>query len=124
MNTAWNAVNLAIAGFGYYNLRNQSADIGLSKTIAEFHSFEKLLLFNAGLDVGYMAAGAYLWERGVRTDSDRLIGYGKSMILQGGFLFTFDLVLYAFSRSKSSALIETLEHVQFNGSALSLTIPF
>lgn len=124
MNTAWNTVNLAIAGFGYYGLRNQSADIGLSETIKEFHSFEKALLFNAGLDIGYMAAGAYLWERGIRTDSDRLIGYGKSMILQGGFLFTFDLVLYAMSRSKSSDLIDTLQHVQFNGTSVSVSIPF
>ncbi|MDR9410827.1 MAG: hypothetical protein RI573_18425, partial [Balneolaceae bacterium] len=52
MNTAWNTVNLAIAGFGYYGLRNQSAQMSLSETITEFHNFEKILLFNAGLDVG------------------------------------------------------------------------
>ena len=51
-------------------------------------------LFNAGLDVGYMATGAYLWERGIRKDSRGLKGYGQSLILQGGFLFTFDLIMY------------------------------
>lgn len=124
MNAAWNSVNLAIAGFGYYGLRNQSVDLSLAETITEFHNFEKILLFNAGLDVGYMAIGAYLWERGIRKESNRLVGYGKSMILQGGFLFTFDLVLYFMSQSKSSALIDTLNVVQFNGTALSVTIPF
>ena len=124
MNAAWNSVNLAIAGFGYYGLRNQSVDLSLAETINEFHNFEKILLFNAGLDVGYMAIGAYLWERGIRKDSNRLVGYGQSMILQGGFLFTFDLVLYFMSRSKSSALIDTLNNIQFNGTALSINIPF
>ncbi|TVR12803.1 MAG: hypothetical protein EA391_14790 [Balneolaceae bacterium] len=124
MNAAWNTVNLAIAGFGYYGLRNQSPDIGLSETITEFHNFEKILLFNAGLDVGYMAMGAYLWERGIRTDSDRLRGYGQSMILQGAFLFVFDGILYFMSRAESSRLIESLNSVQFTGSALSVTFSF
>lgn len=124
MNAAWNTVNLAIAGFGYYGIRNQSTQIGLSETISEFHNFEKILLFNAGLDIGYMAIGAFLWERGLRKENNRLIGYGQSMILQGGFLFVFDAVLYLLSRSESSRLIESLNYVQFNGMALSLNIPF
>lgn len=124
MNAAWNTVNLTIAGFGYYGLRNQSPDIGLSETITEFHNFEKILLFNAGLDVGYMAIGAYLWERGIRTDSERLRGYGQSMILQGAFLFVFDGILYFMSRAESSRLIESLNNIQFTGNALSVTFNF
>lgn len=124
MNAAWNTVNLAIAGFGYYGLSNQSTGIGLSETITEFHNFEKILLFNAGLDVGYMAIGAFLWERGLRKDSTRMVGYGQSMILQGGFLFVFDAVLYFLSRSESSRLIDSLNYIQVNGTALSLNIPF
>jgi hypothetical protein len=124
MNAAWNTVNLAIAGFGYYGLRNQSPDITLSETIFEFHNFEKILLFNAGLDIGYMAIGAYLWERGIRKDSNRLIGYGQSMILQGGFLFTFDVILYLLSRTESSALINSLDRIQFTGTQIAFAIPF
>lgn len=124
MNAAWNVVNLSIAGFGYYGIRNQSAGIGLSETITEFHNFEKIMLFNAGLDIGYMAIGAYLWERGIRKDSNRMIGYGQSMILQGGFLFVFDAVLYFLSNRESSRLIESLNQIQFSGTALTLNIPF
>lgn len=124
MNAAWNTVNLAIAGFGYYGLRNQNTALSLSETIHEYHNFEKILLFNAGLDIGYMAIGAYLWERGIRTDSSRLRGYGQSMILQGGFLFTFDVILYVLSRSQSSGLIDSLDNLQFSGNGLSFTIPF
>lgn len=124
MNAAWNSVNLAIAGFGYYGLRSQSAQLGLSETITEFQNFENILLFNAGLDIGYMALGAWLWERGLRKENTRLKGYGQSIILQGGFLFAFDTVLFFMSRSESSKLIDTLSHVHFTGTSLAISIPF
>lgn len=124
MNAAWNTVNLAIAGFGYYGLRAQTPDIGLGETISEFLSFEKILLFNAGLDIGYMAIGAYLWERGLRKGSDRSIGYGQSMILQGGFLFTFDLILYFMSNSMSSELINSLQNIELSGTTATIRLPF
>ena len=124
MNAMWNTVNLGIAGFGYMGLQNQSASLGLAETIREFQNFENILLFNAGLDVGYMALGAYLWERGLRKDSERLVGYGQSLILQGGFLFTFDVILYFASRSKSSALLETLNSIQIRGSEIGFNVTF
>ena len=124
MNAAWNTVNLAIAGFGFYGMKNQDINLNLSDTISEFHSFEKILLFNAGLDVGYVAIGAYLWERGLRKENERLAGYGQSMILQGGFLFTFDLVLYFLNSAESSKLLNQLDKVEFTGTALSFSIPF
>lgn len=124
MNAAWNSINLAIAGFGYYGLKNQSLDMSFSETLSEFHSFEKILLFNAGLDIGYMALGAFLWERGLRKESNRLTGYGQSLILQGGFLFAFDTVLYFLNRAESSQLMEFVSRVQFSGTSLAVTIPF
>lgn len=124
MNAAWNTVNLGIAGFGYLGLQKQSASIGLGETIREFQSFENILLFNAGLDVGYMALGGYLWERGLRKDSDRLVGYGQSIILQGGFLFAFDLILYFLNQSESSALIDTLNNIQIRGSEIGFNLTF
>lgn len=124
MNAVWNTINLTIAGFGYYGLRNQSAEMSLSETISEFHSFEKILLFNVGLDVGYMALGAFLWERGLRKESNRLTGYGQSLVLQGGFLFVFDTVLYFLNRSESSQLMDFVSHVQVSGTSLAVTIPF
>jgi hypothetical protein len=57
---------------------------------------KQVLLFNAGLDVAYIVGGAYLRERGrSRPDkADQLRGYGKSIMVQGGFLLAFDLVNY------------------------------
>ena len=94
MNAIWNVVNLGIAGAGLLTLGGpeSSALAGWGENL----KFEKLLLFNAGLDVGYVLAGLYLTERARRPDADasRLRGYGRSVMLQGAFLFVFDLANY------------------------------
>lgn len=95
MNAGWNIVNLAIASFGYFGQVGQDpASLSWLQTIEEAEYMQKLLLFNAGLDVGYMAFGGYLWEKGRHDDSQRLVGYGQSLILQGAFLMAFDLTLF------------------------------
>lgn len=96
MNAIWNVVNLGIAGFGYYTaLREPAAATALGALTADV-SFQKVLLFNAGLDVGYVLGGLYLTERARRPDADgdQLKGYGRAVMLQGGFLLAFDLVNY------------------------------
>lgn len=94
MNAGWNVVNAAIGGFGLAGaLSEDPASYGLAQTFAEGHSIQTILALNIGLDAAYMAGGAWMWERGVRKDSDRLVGYGRSLILQGGFLFAFDIAL-------------------------------
>ena len=47
--------------------------------------------------MAYVVGGAYLRERGNNQPdkADQLRGYGKSVMLQGGFLLAFDLVNYA-----------------------------
>jgi hypothetical protein len=95
MNAGWNLVNLGIAGFALYNISNTDVSaLNYSQSLSELRNLDKFLLLNTGLDVGYMATGAWLWERGIRKNSNRLEGYGKSLLLQGAFLFAFDLVLY------------------------------
>jgi hypothetical protein len=95
MNAGWNIVNLALATFGYIGQAGQDpANFTWLETIGEAEYMQKLLLFNAGLDVGYMAFGGYLWEKGRNDGSDRLVGYGQSLILQGAFLMAFDLTLF------------------------------
>ena len=96
MNIAWNAVNLAIAGLGLYKALNPETTLTLFASMREQANTEKFLLFNAGLDVGYMMTGMYLIEKSKNSAKHmhRLKGYGKSLILQGGFLFLFDLTVY------------------------------
>ncbi|MDR9407460.1 MAG: hypothetical protein RI573_01330, partial [Balneolaceae bacterium] len=60
----------------------------------------------------------------LRKENNRLTGYGQSLILQGGFLFAFDTVLYFLNRSESSQLMEFVSHVQFTGTSVAVSIPF
>ena len=95
-NAAWNIVNLGIAAFGYFNAVNSDpAAMTNVEIIKDFNSLQSFLLLNAGLDVAYIATGFYLKERSKNSSSsERLRGYGNSLLLQGGFLLAFDVALY------------------------------
>ncbi|WP_090169823.1 DUF6992 family protein [Neolewinella agarilytica] len=95
MNALWNTVNLGIAGLGYLTaIKSDPAGWDLASSLSKHQSFQKILLFNAGLDVGYIMGGLYLTERAKRpnVNADQLKGFGRSIMLQGAFLFAFDLV--------------------------------
>lgn len=124
MNAAWNSVNLAIAGFGYYGAKRADTDLSLTETVRESNNLDKILLLNTGLNVGYMATGAYLWERGIRKQSDRQSGYGQSLILQGAFLFVFDTLFYLSRSSERERIRSVLESIQFNGTGISYNRTF
>ncbi|MDV7397852.1 hypothetical protein RZS08_41005, partial [Arthrospira platensis SPKY1] len=87
-----------IAGLGYWGVQRMDAGMGLAGSIDSHYGMQKILLFNAGLDVGYMLGGAYLIERAKNTpldkNPDRLKGFGQSIVMQGAFLFLFDLGTY------------------------------
>jgi hypothetical protein len=123
-NLAWNSVNLAIAGLGYVGAQTTRSVLSLTETIREYQAFENILLFNAGIDIGYMATGAYLWERGLRKESDRLTGYGQSLILQGAFLFTFDLIMFIASRKQNNSLLNALNDVSIQPTGISYRLQF
>jgi hypothetical protein len=53
-----------------------------------------------------MALGLYLFERGRRTDKDKWVGFGKSIVLQGAFLLFFDAILYGFQQQLGIELVE------------------
>ncbi len=127
MNAGWNAVNLIIAGFGYYGAMNgDPTSLDLYQTVQEQHKFQKILLFNAGLDVGYMAAGLYLIERSRRggDKADQYKGFGRSIILQGGFLFAFDLVNYFIHASHNEDLQPLMSSLRFDGQNLGFVLTF
>ncbi|WP_338767795.1 hypothetical protein WAF17_06505 [Bernardetia sp. ABR2-2B] len=108
-NIYWNTVNFALAGSSLL-FGKKNTDLNYSQTLKAYHSTESLFLLNTGIDVGYMAAGLYLRER-AKTETtikntNRFLGYGKSLILQGGFLFAFDLTAYALNKRQSNTLYE------------------
>ncbi|GIV25980.1 MAG: hypothetical protein KatS3mg026_1672 [Bacteroidia bacterium] len=83
---AWGAVDGAIAGYGLYSLHKSLRASQPKDWAAEKQRLRRILLLNALLDVGYMAAGAYLaTRRDVRWQ-----GTGWGIVIQGGFLLLLD----------------------------------
>lgn len=126
-NVLWNTVNAGIAGVALYSLyKADPGSLGLFESIKEHYGLEKTLLFNAGLDVGYMAAGLYLRER-AKTSSknqDMLRGYGNALLLQGAFLFVFDLALFGILNQHSRQIETLLQAVYVTPSGAGLILRF
>ena len=97
MNVMWNAVNLGLAVPGYLRARNTKAVLSLSQTLSEQQKTERIFLLNTGLDVAYITAGFLLRSMALnqQAKADQLNGFGKGLILQGSFLFAFDLTAFA-----------------------------
>ncbi|GAB4044983.1 DUF6992 family protein [Spirosoma litoris] len=97
MNVYWNLVNLGIAGAGLLASRKRPSNgETIADAVRKHENMKQILLVNAGLDVAYVIGGAYLRERAEShpDKADQLRGYGKSIMVQGGFLLAFDLVNY------------------------------
>lgn len=123
-NVMWNVVNLGIAAYGYYNAVGVDASgmTGLD-VLREHHTLQNILLLNIGLNVTYMTAGLYLRERSknVTKHADRFRGYGNSLLLQGGFLFLFDVSLFLIHRNHAGLhLFPQLESLAAGGAGLGL----
>lgn len=112
MNLFWNTVNLGIAGFAVYSNHNQDW-MALSETgMLEKHlQTERLYLINTGLDVVYIGTGYLLMQLAKNNEKryDLLKGYGNSVMLQGGFLFVFDLVMLGVQRSHRLQFMENMD---------------
>jgi hypothetical protein len=81
-------------------------------------------LLNAGLDVAYIATGFYLKERSKNSSSsERLRGYGNSLLLQGGFLLMFDVALYFIHQNNADLnLYPHLESLLVGGIGIGITL--
>ena len=82
MNVGWNVVNLGLASLPLIN-----------KPTVDAERWSRLFWINAGLDVGYVAAGWYMANRGRQEGNPQMEGMGNSLMLQGGFLVGFDAVM-------------------------------
>lgn len=129
MNIWWNAVNLGLATVSYLGASPESGlGLGLSESVAQQHSIEKILLFNAGLDVGYIMTGAFMRERSRNASAKwapRLKGWGNSLMLQGGFLFLFDVgMVIAHTRHANAGIMKVLETVQLGPGTVGVDLQF
>lgn len=129
MNIGWGAINLALAGVGYLGNRNASTDLSSLESARELESMKRIFLFNAGLDLAYVAGGAYLTELSKNTTNndraDQFAGFGKSVMLQGGFLFVFDLVMfYAHNNHGKKGLYNSLSQINLSPNGFYMAVNF
>lgn len=92
---AWGIINAAIASFGRRGARAaqtrlESGEIGTPEQEKAAHSFKRILLINAFLDVGYVTGGSILASKAKRADRK---GMGVGIIVQGLFLLVYDGLL-------------------------------
>ena len=118
MNAYFNIINLAIAGYGLYEVRKQmNKKLSLLQNLRQQQKIESLLLLNSGLDLSYITIGLYLRERGTNKLNEQTKGYGGSLILQGSFLLVFDLIQYIEHRQNGQLLNKYLGNLQFASTA-------
>lgn len=127
MNIFWNVVNLGLAIPGLrHSIITDPESLSLAETVAEYGSMKRIVLMNAALDVAYITGGVLMKEMAKTRANKRdiLRGYGKSLLLQGGFLLAFDAVLYMALASKSKGLTNILEKVSITPESIGLVFKF
>ena len=116
MNALWNGITLSITGLGLLTAKKEGG-FTYSTSLKKQGRIEQLFLFNAGLDVAYIAGGAYLKEKSKSNIKNpaKLKGFGESIMLQGGVLFLFDAVMFALHNKHGRLLNKMVEKVQLAG---------
>lgn len=128
MNVMWGAVNLAIAGLGYWGAAKEKINNPvLADVLKHQNRVQKTYLINAGLDVIYIAAGLIMNKTSDNQKKpEKFKGYGNSIMLQGGFLLIFDAINYAIHKKHGKQLKGMANNISINGGpgALSLVYNF
>ncbi len=119
-NVLFGGINLGLAGVGYLFASRQSIGGNLAQTLSRQERIEKLYLLNTGLDAAYVVLGFYYKERAARFTGekrDKRIGTGNSLLLQGGFLFLYDGLLYLLHNANGNRLNATLRNFTVGATA-------
>ena len=127
MNAAWNLVNAGIATYALLDMAGTDLTLLSDSEMMRQHiRSENIYLINAGLDLLYMAGGAWMIHAAGNNEKrhDLLKGYGQAVILQGAFLFLFDLTKFAIQYNHRMNFTETTANLGLTGNGLTLTIGF
>lgn len=127
MNAAWNVVNAGIAFYALFDIAGTDISVLSTDEMMRKHiRSENLFLINAGLDLLYIAGGAWLIHAAGKNEKrhDMFKGYGQSVILQGAFLFLFDLVKFGIQYNHRMNFTETTTNIGLTGNGITLSIGF
>jgi hypothetical protein len=95
-NAAWNSVNLVLGIVGLVGqAKERRTPVDLAIGIQRARKAQLAFVINGALDVVYVGAGALSWGLAARAGSERFVGYGQALVLQGAFLFAFDFTMAA-----------------------------
>lgn len=123
MNVLWNTVNIGLAVPGYFKAKKSNPNLAFAETIQMQHKTEKIFLINTGLDVAYISAGLLLRNNAKLNPSkrDQFNGFGSSLLLQGGFLFLFDLTAYILhNQHAKKSLYPKMNAIELSSSGLGI----
>lgn len=98
MNTCWGIVNTGVAAFIFYHHNHvfKQPQTLLQQMDHQRHA-EKMILFNIGLDITFIAVGLALYQH---AQASSVIypalwkGFGASVMMQGAFLCIQDMIFY------------------------------
>jgi hypothetical protein len=127
MNAVWNTVNLGLAISGLLSEKKERGKAYTAyETMNESNKAQKILLFNAGLDVAYITTGLFLRQWGYNNPDyeNRLVGYGNSLLLQGGFLMAFDFTMFALHSTQNPKIKELFSYVRPTPTGLAFCYNF
>ncbi|WP_052732450.1 DUF6992 family protein [Hymenobacter terrenus] len=112
MNVGWGLVNTALAVWGILHQQPKApTNLRIGELFQAQLFNENLFLLNAGLDVAYIMTGFYLRAQAAVPDqlkSERLLGFGKSLWLQGSFLLVFDAMMWSLLHWQGRILLNSL----------------
>jgi hypothetical protein len=111
MGIFWNSANLALAipkfirGYKIYK-----GKVDLKLDLYNPRKYMKQYLFSSCIDLLYIGTGALINGRSSHArDPERAAGFGKSIMVQGGFLLSFDAVMFLLQRKLLKNLIRDQE---------------
>lgn len=96
MNIMWNVVTIGLAIPSYIAAnRENTEDYDGPTSYSIQKKKERIFAINTGLDLLYVGSGIGLmaYSNNAENNGELLRGYGASLIVQGGFLFSFDLIM-------------------------------
>jgi len=100
MNLIWSGIDLAV-GIPTFIRSHRIYKGKVQLKLDKYNAKKYLAIYslNSWLDVAYIATGFIVKSRASHSaDPNMLKGYGNSIIMQGGFLFSFDTVMYLLHR--------------------------
>lgn len=122
MNVIWGAINIGLALPGYFKAKNAIPNTTLSANLRQQMQTEQVFLFNTGLDIAYVTAGFLLKSEGKHKANKQaqFNGFGNGLLLQGGFLFLFDLSAYLIHHRHGAELNPMIDRLSINPSGFGL----